>query len=550
MNARGVEFSDKLSVAVTLTIAGTEHKVPGGSVVHFDLDLTQYGFSAEVEFLVHDDKADGGGFEDKLITDFLKPDLTEASVTVERVFWQAETSDSVKSVQVAGIVVNKSVSELVFQHTTEIPILVRRYRIEIVDPARALWTRHFPIELYTSKSLEDVINAHKGDKINISYDWSVLSAVRPLIFVHLPIESGASFYDFVLWLASVNGGTLTYDHSKDTYKLSGKKDASGTPVKMFGDDIARTELMFPEVPRDQPVVLNSYAESPRTEPIEQEQAATAIRRDILMRTPISQSVDDAVTLEKSLIRIPLFEVELSFARFSIVDLVPGVLAELPKANRWSGESAMIGKTWRVRRWQLRGSAPSGPLDRDAQLDSTGYSVALTVHMEQKDDPRMMLPRFLRPGYPGHVEGKVVSEQGEDGEKTFQVYPNDDTSLDEYKVKVPLFANQEIMVPFEPRQGSGDIYFPSYRDERVLLAIGFGSAIIAKLLDWRAGAPLSMDVQGEHILMGISDTSNTSINHVYQDEKPVFNVARTNDKDTSLIQLKEGTLFMQVKENEG
>ena len=70
MNTRGAEFFDQLSVAVTLTIADTEHKVPGGSVVHFDLDLTQYGFSAEVEVLVQDDKAHGGGFEDKLITDF------------------------------------------------------------------------------------------------------------------------------------------------------------------------------------------------------------------------------------------------------------------------------------------------------------------------------------------------------------------------------------------------------------------------------------------------------------------------------------------------
>jgi hypothetical protein len=60
----------------------------------------------------------------------------------------------------------------------------------------------------------------------------------------------------------------------------------------------------------------------------------------------------------------------------------------------------------------------------------------------------------------------------------------------------------------------------------------------------------MEAQGEHILFGKSDTSKTSVNHVYDGDRPVFNVARTNQKDTSLIQLKEGTLFLQVKEQDG
>jgi len=77
-----------------------------------------------------------------------------------------------------------------------------------------------------------------------------------------------------------------------------------------------------------------------------------------------------------------------------------------------------------------------------------------------------------------------------------------------------------------------------------------SARIVRLLEWRAGAPLSMEVQGEHILFGKSDDSQTSVNHVYDGDKPVWSVARKNQSDTALIQLREGTLFLQVKEQDG
>jgi hypothetical protein len=131
-----------------------------------------------------------------------------------------------------------------------------------------------------------------------------------------------------------------------------------------------------------------------------------------------------------------------------------------------------------------------------------------------------------------------------------VYRDADTSLDEYQVKVPLWDNQVVSAPLEPILGSGNIYLPSYRDERVLLALDVHGAHIVRLLEWRAGAPLSMEAQGEHILFGKSDGSQTSLNHVYDGDKPVFNVARTNQRDTALIQLREGTLFLQVKEQAG
>ena len=68
----------------------------------------------------------------------------------------------------------------------------------------------------------------------------------------------------------------------------------------------------------------------------------------------------------------------------------------------------------------------------------------------------------------------------------------------------------MSAPFEPMLGSGNIYLPSYRDERVLLALDVHSAQIVRLLEWRAGAPLSMDTQGEQLLFGKADNSQTSV----------------------------------------
>jgi len=547
--AGGHGFADRLAVTLTLSIGGTQHAIAGGSVGELELDLRSYGFSGSLAFLVQDDQAHGGGFTDELLADFLKPDLIEVALQVAVVLVAPEAG-AIQPIALTGLVTDKAVSEIVFRKAAGLPVLVRRYRIAFADPAQVLWGQHFPCQLYTNKSMVDVINDHLGDKITVSYDFSALTENRRLVFLHLPQGAGASFWDFLTWYLEGCAGVLSYDYATASYLVAAAKTEAGTPIQLFGDDLASAELYYPEVPRHAPRVLNSHADSPRTEPVTQAQAQTGIRSDVLLRTPIAQDVDNAVALQPKLTVIPSFEAHLRFARMPSDTLVPGALVELPAANRWSTESSLVGVTWRVRRLRLRAVAPPGPLDRDLQEASTGYQVEVSAELEQKAEPRIERPPVRAPSYPGLVEGKVVSEQGEDGEKTYQVYRDADTSLDEYQVKVPLWDNQVVSAPLEPIFGSGNIYLPSYRAERVLLALDVHGAKIARLLEWRAGAPLSMEVQGEHILFGKSDASQTSVNHVYDGDKPVFNVARKNQSDTALIQLREGTLFLQVKEQDG
>lgn len=543
----GHRFTDRLAVTLALTIAGKKHGIPGGSVKQVELELHSYGFAGTLAFTIQDDQAHGGGFSDELCAEFLKPDLIEVALTVAPALVNPE-SGPVAPISLAGLVTDKSVSELVFRKLSGMPVLVRRYRISFADPAQVLWGQHFPTQLYTEKSMVDVINDHLGDKITMRYDASALTTSRPLIFLHLP-RGGASFRDFVFWYLEGCNGVLSYDYAKAGYAITAVKDEAGDPIQLFGDDLERAELYYPEVPRFTPVVCNSYAESPRSEPVTQAQAQTQIRHDVVLRTPIAQDVDDQVALQRTLSALPLCEARLGFGRMPSDTLVPGALVELPAANRWSSESSLVGATWRVRQLRISAVAPPQALDRDLQLASTGYQVEISAELEAKAEPRIERPRFQAPSYPGLVEGKVVSEQGQDGEKTYQVYRDTQTSLDQYRVAVPLWANQIVSAPLEPILGSGNVYLPSYRAERVLLAISVHSAQIVRLLEWRVGAPLAMEVQGEHILFGKSDTSQTSVNHVYDGDKPVFNVARTNQRDTALIQLREGTLLLQVKEQE-
>lgn len=545
----GAGFTDRLAVTLTLSIGGTEHAIPGGSVKELALDLRSYGFSGSLAFLVQDDQAHGGGFTDDLVTDFLKPDLIEVSLEVAAVLAAPQDGDEIQSISLAGLVTEKAVTEHLFHEVTDAPVLVRRYRIAFADPAQVLWTQHFPCQLYTSKSMVDVINDHLGEKIEVSFDFSALTTAQPLVFLHLPRSAGASFWDFLCWYLDGRAGVLAYDYAEGTYLVAAAKSEDGTAIKLFGDDLAAVELRFPEVPRYAPQVLNSYAGGPRTEAVTQAQAQTGIRSDILLRTPIAQDVDAEITLQRTLAVIPSYEAHVRFARMPTEALVPGALVEVPAANRWSSESSLAGVTWRVRRLSLRATARGG-FGGDLQLESTGYGMQVSAELEQKAEARIDRPPYRAPSYPGLVEGKVVSEQGEEGQKTYQVYRDADTSLDEYQVKVPLWSDQVVTAPLEPIFGSGNIYLPSYRDERVLLAIDVHAAKIARLLEWRTGAPLSMEVQGEHILFGKADDSQTSVNHVYDGDNPVLSVKRTHQKDTALIQLREGSLLLQVKEEEG
>lgn len=539
-------LTDELQFTLTLSCGSNRFVIQGGAIKSVDLTVESYGFRGEIAFVLSDDKSHQGGFEDTLITEFLKPDLIKVSLDVA---WRQAGKDvsPAEPLTLAGLVCEKRVTEGIYRYTKDLPILERYYWLRFADPAAVLWTQHFPTQLYTETSVKAIITEHAGAEITLTVEWTALDTAKPQFFLCLGEEEQCSFYDFVMWYADRYAGVWVYDYQAGQYKLRDNKNLGGSTYSLFGDDMTDSTVIYPEVPRYQRVVLNSFTGSATNQSITQEQAVTGIRRDSLMRTEIAQDVDSEVTRQKARTPIPAYEVELGLSRGDMKSLAPGGLFTIAAANRWSQTSALVGKTWRIWRLLLKAEAVQPTADTDSQRDVTAYEASLRVRAEQQSDLSVRLPAFHPPRYPGYMEGLVVSEQGEEEELTYQSYQDTETSLSGYKIKIPLWEDKQINVPFMPEQGAGKVYIPAFKGERVLVAMFMEQAYLSRLLVWREGATLPVDVQGERIYFGKSADSQTTLTHQYDSQNPVFQLSRKHQKDTSTIELKEGVLFIQVKE---
>ncbi len=545
-------FSDRLAVSLTLTLGGTAHTIPPGDIKLFELELRSWGLDGRVEFIVADTEAAGGQQSDAILTSFLQQDLAEVSLELKTNYTDLPTAPAATSLKVKGLVIDKSLVELPAAEVRGAPLIYRRYGVRFQDAARLLWGQHSPCVLYTQKTMKDVLEAHKGDKISLTYDWQAgMGTTLPMIFVGLSPEPGtASFYDFLLWYIDTRNGVLSYDYSSQGYAVSETKDSSGTPIELRAQEVEDVGVRFPEIPRYAVSVLNSYADGPTTQDISQAQAASGIRQDVLMRTPVTDEVDARVTLETARLKLRGLEVELSWRRFPATAFAPGALVKLPSTQGFAAAGVPASETFRVRSLHVKGEAIQPGPDAGLLDPNAGYHFSMYTRLERKDETYVELPAYTAPRYPRFVEGKIVSEVGEDTDETWQASTDSTTSLDSYKVKIPLWENQIITVPFNANLLPGHFYFPAYKGARVLVALDFQRAWLKRFLDWRAGARMPADGQGVQLLMGKKTTSSTAMKHYYDDDaKPVFQLQRTNDKDTAKIEIKEGSMLIVVQEEQ-
>jgi len=541
-------FTDRLTVSVTLTLGGTAHAIPAGDVKSFALELRPWGFDGSVAFDIADNTSAGGLETDPLKASFLEQDLIECELEVKGVHTDAAPQPALTSLKVKGLVVERSLVELPATPGPGAPLLHRRYAVTFRDAARLLWSQHFPCVLYTQKTMKNVLDAHKGSHIALAYDWSAaLDATCPQLFLGLTPEEGASFYDFFIWYVDSRDGVLAYDYTAGQYRLSAAKASSGTPVDVLAPEVDALALRFPEVPRHDKAILNAVAEGPTQTAITQQRAVTGIRQDVLVRTPITNEVDARVSLETARLKVRGMEVELGWKRFPATALVPGTLVKLPTAEAWAAAGLTAGATYRVRAVALRGDAVASSPDASHLAQHTAFTFSMHTLLETQAETWVELPAYTPPTWPRYVEGLIVSEVGEQAHETWQAYTDSQTSQDGYKVKIPLWENQVVTLPFNPNLLPGHFYFPAYKGERVLVGLDFQKAWLKRFLDWRATARMPADGQGTHLLVGKTPENGTSMQHSYAEGKPVFLLQRTNDKDTARIEIKEGTLTIQVKE---
>lgn len=538
-------FADSLDASLTLTISGTSFAIPGGNIKGFRIRAYPYGFTCRASFVVSSEKE-----TDSLLASFTLTDLIQAKITLTPHFPPQDTT--LTPLSLTGLVTDKAILlERTVEHVilTGQPVLYRHYEIVFSDPAQVLWGQHHPFDLLVNKSMKDVIDAHKGDKISITYNWSVLETAHPVNTLPLGIEMrNGSFYDFLMWYVFTQDGIWSYSSQDNTYSLLAAKSADGQAVAVDALDIDNWGIRFPETIRYNVNLLNAYSENPQKQAITQDQAATSITRDYMGRFPVAQDFTNRQTLETNRLRVRGHELHLSFRRFPTLNFYPGCLVKL-EGGLWSSNIFPYGKTYRVRDIILDGEPENPELTADHNLAFSNFTMNMESILEPQDEKYVSLPPFTSPSFPIFVEGKVLSEQGEQNAETFQIYQDSNTQQNQYKVTIPLWSNQQVVAAFEPVFLPGHFFFPAYKNERVLVRLSLNTASIEGFLDWRANAQLTMDSQGNRILMGQTATSQTAVSHTYVDSKPVWSVERTSDKDLQVIKLAEGSLLLQTKQDE-
>lgn len=536
-------FTDTLEMTLELTIGQDTFNVPGANIKSLKTSIRPYGFVARLSFWVSSETG-----KDTLFPQFITQDLIEVRLDIEPHF-KPQDADC-ESLTLQGFVTGKGLlKELTIEniHMRGDPVLFRHYRIDFADPARVLWRQHFPCDLLVDGSVQELIEANKATGVELIYDWEIINDKFAITTLSPGSpENGISFYDFIVWYAVSHNGVFSYDSKKNQYTLSGTKEQEWNAVAVSELEVEDHRIEFPAAVRYNDRLLNAFSDDPKKSETNRDEAKEGMRHDIVVRMPIASEFEEAFSVESGKQKVREHEIILTHRRFPLLTYRSGIFVKF-EDGLWSTKTFIYGNEYRVRDIFLQANAANDAPDADHNMPYTQYNMDMQSRLELKSEKALNVPPYKAPSYPVFVEGKIVSEQGKDEEETYQIYTHPQTELDQYRVKIPLFDDKQVVVPFEPLFAPGHFYFPAYKDERVLVALDFHSARIVGFLDWRPGGRLPMDTQGDHLLLGKSADSNTSISHVYVDNKPQLNMKRTSSKDTEIIQLHEGTIILQTKE---
>jgi len=534
-------FTDRLKAALVLKPKGKEFTVPAGNIKRLSVEAYSYGFSVSVEWWA---VSQASASEDELFEHFVKKEPLEAALKLDRAY-DTEGGNAL-GLELKGLVEERWVHERAFADVQDAPVLQRRYRVRFSDRATVLWRQHFPTGVWVDQKLQEVIEAHKPDGVDLSFQWEVAKTKRPLHTLGLGAEgNAASFHDFIHWLLARENAGIFYDAATGKYELSDSKPKGGKATELPRDDVAELEVCLPEPRRDHVAVLNSYVEAgTREKKVDNANKVETVRQEYLLTSPLESTLTDRATLEGQRQRSPEPELCIHFRRYPSVTLLLNGLYSF--GADWSTKLYTNGKQYRLYRLELQARAELEDPADNLNDETNNYKMEMTASLELEADPTFRRPTFTRPAWPFYVEGSVVSEVGQEEELTYEAKQDSETSLEYYRVKLPLW-DKEVLVPYEPHQQPGHFYFPADKGARVLIALDFRSAVLERFLAWRPGAKLPKESQGNHLLLGKKPESETSIQHIYQDSKPLLRILRTSDKDTQLIEVAEGRLKLQVKE---
>lgn len=530
-------FRESLHVGITLTADGATAHADGGNVKALRLSARLHGFEGLIRIWV--DVAAGD--------DFFAPvcgtALLQVEIEVGKALYKVRPAPA--PLRVSGIVTARQLREVTSSDIAGNPILYREYTFELCDAARALWAWHHPCVVYAKASLAKVLGEHTPREVSLRTPWPALQKVRPLVCLGLGSDA-ASFYDFVFWVAHAEGGHVWYDYAKQGLVIDSAKPSVGASQDFaFGaiESSTRFQVTFAPPPRAAVKVLNSRDGAPAEIAVDQPNASVGVRHDFLLHTALNAEAEARAAALKGRFATGRFDVHIDCDAYPEMYLAPGTLVTL--ASEFGSTFFVSGQTLRVLTFELDVLATNQTPEYDIENTTTEYDVRCAVDLEARDDVRWRGFDYRAPRYPLRVEGKVLSAIGNTGDRAYSVYAEDDAS-DTYKVQLALW-NATISLPVTPDFMPGHLYFPVYKDSRVFVSIEFDSARIERFLDWGKDVPVPSASQGNHLLLGKNDTSETSIKHWYVDNSPQLIIGRVNAGDKATVTVKEGTLIMELTE---
>jgi len=533
-------FGDRLKLTFTLVIGSDTFSLPAGSIKHLDVALTTSGFDAEVGFFVSSETE-----PDAIFPRLSTSDVTQATLSLAngRITF---ADDAAHPLVVTGYVTDRRVREVVSRSVSGEPVVGRHYVVRFVDPARAFWRQHRPLELYVDTSMHDVIELHKAQGMSISYDWAQLDEALDVLCVGLGGEQDASFYDFVVWYLHENHGVLELDPGTGSYRIGKTKARGGESRPIEEDTVAEIRVLAPEPVRYATTVLNPCTEAAVPQKsLTNDLAAPGVSVGAFAYTLLAARFDQRVQIETERLVPGEHRVEVTYKACPELLSPPGQLMTL--GDKLSNRLYPFGKKYRA--VEIRVTArekDDGDGETNLAAPTAAYDLELRALLELASDPTPRLPPFRRPRYPVMVEGRVLSASGQPHDRTFYALEGASDSLYRYRINIPLW-NKIIVAPFVPGGLTGHFFFPAFKNQRVLCALDFDGARISSYLEW--AGKLSKDTQGDQLVLGWNDQSETIVSHVYEEEKPVLRVARRLAGDTETMTVSEGTILMVVKEEQ-
>lgn len=540
---------ETLAFNLELTIDGTTHKIPGANIKQFELSAFSYGFNCTLGFYLPNDQR-----QDELLDDFISEKLIEVNLSITAVHNLPNPAPD--PFKVDGLVIEKSLKELTYRQVSGNPVLYRYYQIHFADPAQVLWRQHHPCALFVSDCMSSVINAQVFSPIKMTIDFPPAEEIKPMICLGLSntehnktgetgLFNSASFYDFLIDYCDQNNAFFVYDYEKSAYSILGEAPSLKVGKPFLPNEIGQVGVYWPQVKRSTTHLLNGIASGSTQQSLTNENAISDITDDILVRYNIDNQLSERMNLETNKLLAQGEQLNVYFTQWPLQSFWPN--CELQINSRADGKTKFhADKSYRSHTFFINANAVDTTPEHDLDLNFTQYHLLYQVQAHNNDAQQSLLPNCVKPAYPIYLEGLIVSDQGLDDEKTFDVPRNDDTGQFEYKVHIPLW-DKTVQILLEPDFLNSHFYFPFYHKTKLLVGLDLYSAHICKVLGWGDSVQLPQATQGNHILFGKKTGDETSLSHVYEDSKPVFAIKRCKEKDTELLRMEEGSIIFQTCE---